>query len=167
MADFLRARYLNLVTVPILVLALSAVAHAGELVYVQSKQAKLLSIPAFDGALVATVEKGAALEKLALQGRWVKVSHGDQQGWVSQLLVGPRPPLARESVIDDGAADLKQNARRRASATASTAAARGLRNDDRARQSDDSVADYSALTEMEGFAVSDDEANKFLEQGMQ
>jgi hypothetical protein len=167
MANLLTIRYVSLLPLLAVASILSFAVQAAELVYVQSKQAKVFESPAFNAQVVTTAAKGAALEKLAQEGRWLKVSYQDHQGWVPELLVGPRPPLNKISVINDEAADLKQNARRRASTTTSTAAARGLRNDDRARQSDDAVADYSALTEMDGFAVSDDEAQEFLEQGVQ
>lgn len=154
----------------LLVLALPVIpalpAQAAELVYVQSKLAKILEAPGFNAPVVAEAAKGDALEKLAQEGRWFKVSFRERQGWVPELLVGPRPPLNKVTVIDDEAADLKQHARRRASASASTAAARGLRNDGRARQSDEAVADYSALTEMESFEVRDEEVTEFLEQGL-
>lgn len=159
-------RNLIMVLVTPLVCAFSIVAHAGELVYVHSKQAKMLAAPDFNAAPVATLDKGSALEVQGKDGRWLKVSHQQQTGWVPELLVGAKPPLDKISVINEEAPELKESARRRASATTSTAAARGLRNDDRARESDDAVADYSALTEMEGYAVSDEEARKFVDEGV-
>lgn len=153
-------------TALVLALACAPVVQAAEVVYVQSRQAKLLAAPGFDAAVVATIDKGAALDVLGQQGRWLKVGHQQQQGWVAELLVGKQPPNDKVTVVNDGASDLKQNARLRASATTSTAAARGLRNDDRARESDDAIADYSALDEMERLKVSDEETRRFLEEGM-
>lgn len=143
----------------------AAAAFAEETVYVKANKAKLMATPEFNAALVLTIEKGTALQVKATQGRWLQVTVQDKTGWVSQLLVGNEPPLNQATPLNTGDQSIKQDSRRRASATASAAAARGLRNDDRARQSDDAVSDYSALEKMDKLDVSEDEAVKFIEEG--
>ncbi|MBI3773468.1 MAG: hypothetical protein HY272_12310 [Gammaproteobacteria bacterium] len=121
--------------------------------------------PEFNAALLLVIEKGTPLQIKASQGRWLQVTVQDKTGWVSQLLVGNEPPLNQATPLNTGDQSIKQESRRRASATASAAAARGLRNDDRARQSDDAVSDYSALERMDKLGVSEDDAMKFVEEG--
>lgn len=143
----------------------AANAFAEEPVYVKANKAKLMASPEFNSALILTIEKGTALQVKATQGRWLQVTIQNKTGWVSQLLVGNEPPLNQATPLNTGDQNIKQESRRRASATASAAAARGLRNDDRARQSDDAVSDYSALERMDKLDVTEDEAVKFIEEG--
>lgn len=124
-----------------------------------------MAAPEFNADLMTTIDRGAELTVKGSQGRWLQVGYQDKTGWVSQLLVGDTPPLGRMSTLNSSDQTIKQEARRRASATASVAAARGLRNDERARQSDNAVADYSALEQLDRLSVNDDEALKFVEEG--
>jgi hypothetical protein len=94
----------------------------------------------------------------------LKVKFGDKAGWVPKLLVGKEPPKDKVTVLNEGSQALDQTARRRASATAEAAAARGLRGEERARQSDDAAIDFNALQKVEQTNVSEDEAVQFQRQ---
>ena len=60
--------------------------------YIQARQAKILAEPVAKAEIVTSAQKGDAVEIIAREGRWLKVSFGQQQGWVSSLLVGDKPP---------------------------------------------------------------------------
>jgi hypothetical protein len=132
--------------------------------YVQARQAELFAEPALKSVLVAVAKKGDAVVIEQRQGRWLKVKLGDKSGWVSTLLVGSEPPKEKITVLDAGDQALEQTARRRASATAAAAAARGLRGEERARQSDGNAVDFNALQQMEAAGVPEDEALQFQQQ---
>jgi len=149
-----------------LVIALfSANAALAETGYIRAREARVMKAPSAAADQVVALHKGDKIEIIKHQGRWLKVTAGQQEGWVSSLLVGSRPPMHKITVLDgkDGNS-LEDSARRRASASTSAAAARGLRSDERARQSDEGVADFGAVREMESTGVSEDEAVKFMGQ---
>jgi hypothetical protein len=132
--------------------------------YVQARQAELFAEPSLKAAVVAVAHKGDVVSIEQQQGRWLKVKFGDKSGWVSKLLVGSEPPKGKITVLDEGGQSLDQTTRRRASATAAAAAARGLRSDERARQSDGTAMDFNALKKVDENSVSEDEALKFQQQ---
>lgn len=144
-----------------LVYSSQALAESG---YIQARQAELFVEPSLKAAVVTVIHKGDAVVIEQQQGRWLKVKFGDNTGWVSKLLVGNAPPRDKVTVLEGDGQALEQTARRRASATSAAAAARGLRGEERARQSDGGVVDFNALQKMEGSAVSEDEALKFQQQ---
>lgn len=131
--------------------------------YVQSRKAKIMSAPSFKSAVLGEAGKGAKLAASGREGSWVKVTFKDQQGFASSLLLSPRPPMERTSLIKGDESDIKQSVRRRASTYTSAAAARGLAADDRRRLSKDEKTDYGALEKMESFTVSADEVSRFME----
>jgi len=144
-----------------LLLSSAALAESG---YVQARQAELLAEPSLKAVVVAVAQKGDVVTIEQQQGRWLKVKFGDKAGWVSKLLVGKEPPKDKVTVLNEGSQALDQTARRRASATAEAAAARGLRGEERARQSDDAAIDFNALQKVEQTNVSEDEAVQFQRQ---
>lgn len=146
----------------IFLLLISAAAQA-ENSYIQARQAQLFAKPSLKASVVTVSHKGDEVVIEQRQGRWVKVKLGDKSGWVSRLLLGKAPPKEKITVLDDGQG-LEQSARRRASATAATAAARGLRGEERARQSDAAASNFDALQKVEQEGVSEDEALHFMQQ---
>ena len=151
----------------LVILAISSSMALAETGYIQGRQAKIYVAPSMKSDVVSSAKKGDAIEVIETQRRWLKVEFNGQQGWVSKLLVKNNPPMNKISVLENNSEQLQQSARRRASVATASAAARGLRSDGRARQSDDSVADFSALSEMEKMGVSEDDAMKFMEQGLE
>jgi hypothetical protein len=148
----------------ILLIFVISVASA-ETLYVQSKSVKILDKPQFKADVLAVANSGDPLQSLDGKGRWVKVDYQGVQGWLPKLVVSDTPPLEKKSILGDESDELMGNVRRRASATASVAAARGLRSDGRARQSDDAVANYGALEKMEQLSVDEQEILKFMQEG--
>jgi uncharacterized protein YgiM (DUF1202 family) len=150
-----------------LLLALSmlltvSVASGADALYVQSAKAKIMSTPAFDATVLATADKGDALALVEKSGSWLKVAYRQHTGWVSALLVSDKPPRDKITVIKDVEDKAqKDNVRRRASASASAAAARGLRQDERARLSDEGQANYEALEKVEAARPDDADVGGF------
>lgn len=143
-------------------LAVASFSAAAESLYVQSNKAKILANPSFQAPVLATAGKGDAVTLIERQDKWIKVSFKDTQGWVSTLLVGAKPPQDKVTIIKDGDnADEKENVRRRASSSASAAAARGLRQDERARASEGGEANYPALEKVESTPVDAKEVDEF------
>lgn len=146
-----------------LLAGLSSTALA-ETLYVQSLKAKLLAEPAFKARVVASVNKGAALNVLQYKGRWCQVSSGEHSGWVSRFVLADHPPLNKITVLG-GEREIEQNARRRASAVTTAGAARGLSAEQR-RRGQVQGANYPALEKVEAIAISDEEAFRFLQEGL-
>jgi uncharacterized protein YgiM (DUF1202 family) len=152
-------------TLAALLLVAAAPAPAEDL-YVQSAKARILDNPSFQAAVVVTAEKGDSVTLIERKDKWVKVAFKDKQGWVSALLVGAKPPADKVTIIKDGddAGD-KDNVRRRASSSASAAAARGLRQDERARANEEGQTDYRALEKVEAGTVDPKEVDEFAKGG--
>lgn len=132
--------------------------------YVQAAKAKILASPSINAEVITTVPKGGIVEIIQTKGRWLNIKVGQLEGWVSKLLIKDKPPKRKITVFETEDTSLEEKARRRASTVNSAAATRGLRSEDRARQSDTSIADFSALRQLERERVSEEEALEFLEQ---
>ena len=139
---------------------LIAVVHA-ETVYVQSAKAPLLANNDFAAEQLLVLDKGAELTVLASEKRWLQVSFGDLQGWVSVLLVRDTPPLQKVDILGSESMSLEGEARIRASAVATAGATRGLAADD----SEQGVqSDYRELSDMEALTISDEEIIEFTSE---
>lgn len=156
-------RYLNLLA--LLCLAIPQITNA-ETMYINTHQAKVHTKPGMAAPVLVTLTKGNAVEVTEKQKRWIKISTGQHKGWVSKLLLKKTRPLKSISIIEDNQQDLKVKARRRASTNASSAATRGLRNDERARRSDQDAINFSAVERMKEMSVSDSEAKAFMESNL-
>lgn len=139
-------------------------AQAADL-YVQSVKAPILSDPSFGSPKIAEAAKGEALKELEKKGGWHKVGYKDKTGWVSRLLIGPRPPAGRVSVLEGTSENLESGARKRASAFTTAAAARGFA-EDRSRVSDKYKVNFVGVERMEAVKVNDDDAMTFLLEGV-
>lgn len=133
--------------------------------FVQSVKTKIHSQPTLGATTVAEAQKGEKLVELEKKEGWFKVRYKDKIGWVSRLVVNPKPPSKTISVFEDSKNDLKSGARKRASAFATGAAARGLTGD-RKRISDKYRMDYENLEALEALNISDEEALDFLQEGV-
>ena len=76
-----------------------------------------------------------------------------------------KPPLGKVSILEEADEMLEKGARKRASAFATAAAARGLA-EERARISDKYKVDYEGVEWMEALKIADEEASKFLQEGV-
>jgi len=148
----------------LLLALLPEITHAGETLYVQSAKAKLLSAPSFQAEPIDVILKGGSVEVIESQKRWVKVNYQDKSGWLNRLLVSPKAPLKKISPLDGQT--ITPDARRRASSVATSAAARGLRAEDRARLNVKNDFDYAALSQMESMTIDDAEVWQFLDDGI-
>jgi len=147
-----------------ILLSFSCGLAAAEELYVKSTKGKIHSAPGFKNSVVVVLSKGDKVEVLEQKQDWIKVKAGDHTGWISKLLVSKNPPLKRISVIKGKETKTqKESVRRRASSASTAAAARGLREDGRARLSDSEQANYEALEKMEKEGVAEDEVEKFSE----
>lgn len=139
-------------------------AQAADL-FVQSVRAPILSAPSLGSPKVAEAVKGESLKELEIKGFWYRVGYKKTSGWVSRLLVGPKPPAVKVSILEETSERLETGARKRASAFTTAAAARGLA-EERARISDKFKVDYYSLETVEAIKVSDEEAVKFVQAGV-
>lgn len=133
--------------------------------YVQSVKAPILSDTSFGSPRLAEASKGEALKEVEKKGSWHKVIYKDKTGWVSRLLIGPRPPADRVSVLEGTSENLESGARKRASAFTTAAAARGFA-EDRSRVSDKYKTNFRGVERMEAVKISDEVALSFLQEGV-
>jgi hypothetical protein len=111
---------------------------------------------------VAVAARGDALSTLEKGPTWRKVRFREKAGWISNLLVGEKPPLARLTVLDSPNSETEPEARRRASATATAGASRGFVGEARRRTNQTEFSDYQALAQMESIRVNDGEVEAFI-----
>jgi len=135
-----------------------------ETMYIQSKQAKLLSEPNFKSQSITTLEKAVAVEVISKKGRWSEIKFAGEQGWVSSFILAPKPPLNKVTILKGENIDLSKSARKRASAVTTAGAARGLAADERMRNSELQKTDYQALEKVEEMSVTDREIKQFMEE---
>lgn len=155
---------LGILGILLLLVILPEITHAGETLYVQSVKAKLLSAPSFQAKPVDVISRGNPVDVVESQGRWIKVQYQDKSGWINKLLLSSGPPLKKVTLLDEQ--PVSQEARRRASSVATSAAARGLTAEDRARLNMKNEFDYAALSEMESMKIDESEVWEFLNQGI-
>ncbi len=136
---------------------------AGDVMYVMSKRAKLLSSPAFGSKTLENFSKGEKIIAIEKKANWYKVIYNDKTGWVSRLSVSSHPPLKRSRRMAKADKKLMNNSRRRASSVSTTAAVRGLTDIDRSRVSNDERMDYASVELMENYQISDDEIVAFMD----
>lgn len=149
-------------TVFALLLLLLPLAGQAEDLYVKSLKGKVLSGPGFKNDVVTVLKKGDQVKVLERQKQWIKIQYQDKSGWISKLLLSPKPAMGKVSAIQEKeTAQQKSSVRKRASAASTAAAARGLREDDRARLSDATQEDYQALEKMEKEKVNEKDVTKF------
>lgn len=137
---------------------------AADPVFVHAQEAELREAPGFDAPVVTGLERGAEVERLARQGRWLRVRSGEREGWVFRFLTGPRPPMAKQSVLDESSPELGDQTRRRASEVTTAGAARGLTAEERRRLSRQGAADYEALDRLEGLDIPPEDVRAFARE---
>ncbi len=155
-------RLVFLLTISMVCLS-AAFAGAGEVYYVQSVKAKVLSETSFRAKVIAEVNKGYKFNSSGRTGNWIKVNHSGKTGYISSLLVSTHPPMEKTTLIKGGEGDINQGVRRRASTYTSAAAARGLTHEDRKRLSTEEEVNYKALEKMEALTLTNDEVTRFTE----
>ncbi|MDH3326041.1 MAG: SH3 domain-containing protein [Gammaproteobacteria bacterium] len=146
-----------------LVIALPTPVFAGDIMYVMSARAKLLSSPAFGSKTIENVSKGEKILAVEKKANWYKVIYNDKTGWVSRLSVSSHPPLKRTRRMAGADTKLKDNSRRRASSVSTTAAVRGLTDIDRSRVSNNEQLDYASVELMEKYQVNNSDVVAFMD----
>lgn len=132
--------------------------------YVQSTRAKLLESPNFKSRVVISADKGADVQVVQQKGNWFQVKFHGQVGWVSRLVVSDAPPINKHSVLKGKSGEAQHKARRRASNTATAAATRGLRDDNRTRASDKALSNFNALKQVESSQADKEAVQQFNRQ---
>lgn len=148
-----------------LLLPLGMTTALAETMFIQSKQAKLLSAPNFKSKPIMTLEKATQVEVINKKGRWTEIEFNTERGWVSSFILSKSPPLNRVTILKGDNVDLSKSARKRASAVTTAGAARGLAANDRMRNSDLQQTDYKALEMVEKLSVTDEEVDEFISSG--
>lgn len=136
---------------------------AEEFRYVLGKKADLLAAPEFGATVIGTAEQGSQLVFLEQHGSWIHVRRGTSRGWVARLLVGLAPPLKKVSALEKLEQTATLNARRRASEVSAAGATRGLTAEARRRANQEDAADFSALSRIEQWSISEQEVATFAE----
>jgi hypothetical protein len=138
-----------------------SLAHAQTL-YISSQQAKVMAEPAFNASLVTTLSLGDEVTQLSQQGAWFEISMSDgSSGWISRFLARDTPPAERVTVLPADSNVELRDVRRRTSALTTAAAARGLAGS--ADSGDGLASDPEAVKYMEGFSVSPDSIETFMQ----
>lgn len=131
--------------------------------FVSSETATLRAKPTFDADQQGQLKRGAPLSRLEERNRWVRVSSGEKEGWISELVVSEDEP---DEVADSplgGDQPEMDNPRRRASSTTTAAAARGLSGKAQA-EGGAAEGDLEAVERMENFQPEAGEVDTFLEE---
>jgi uncharacterized protein YgiM (DUF1202 family) len=132
--------------------------------YVQSKVAKLYSLPTFSSTVLLNIEKGQLVSEVERKSNWVKVNFENNTGWVSKYILSEKPPLSTESLLNGTSEDTGKHARKRASSANDVAATRGLREDQpQANNNSANTVDYNALDKVESVNISSEETQEFQE----
>jgi hypothetical protein len=142
---------------------------------VQGASATLRAQPDYAAAIVATVERGAALEPAGAAegtGAWLPVSYRGQKLWAPRTLLGAAPPKARFSFSDLATylgrmIGTRVDSRQRVSdSTLIVTGVRGLGAEDRARREDrgSQPRDYPALERIEALELSDADVQRFHDE---
>ncbi|MFQ5559287.1 MAG: hypothetical protein ACE5FU_01695 [Nitrospinota bacterium] len=158
---------MNLKPVVVMALMLNPVfASAGEL-FIRSVQAELKKEPVFSAEGVIVLLQGEKAELLEKKGAWRLVSAKGAQGWLISFFTSPRPPMKTKpaSLLKTSGVDLSGKGRRRASVYTSAAAARGLVEESERKGGKQYPANFSSLSVVESYAVSNWEVSEFLKTG--
>jgi len=139
--------------------------------YVHSVKAPIYKTPSIGSPKIIELKKGTKVTGIKEKANWHHVRYRGKTGWVYKLMVRKSPPVESKKLfvrlksLFQRTHVLKDKSRRRPSSYATVAAARGLR-DKRKRVSDKYLYDYKAIEKMESIEISNDEALKFLTQGV-
>ena len=133
--------------------------------YVHSVKATVYKKPLLNSEKLVELKAGSELIVSEEKGYWYRITCMEYSGWIFKLMVRSEPPEAYRRIKTDQIEALESTARRRPSAYATTAAARGLK-DKRRRFAARYENDYSALEKMEAGLISYDEASRFIKQGI-
>lgn len=131
--------------------------------YINSQSAPVFDRPSLSGVKLMTLQQGVKVTGLKKEAMWQQIQHNNETGWIYTLMLSPSPPLAPSDIASGQVDQMAATARKRPSAYASTAAARGLLNQ-RKRFGQRFDYDYEALKKMENYAAAPKEILKFIKE---
>ncbi len=133
--------------------------------YVHSIKAPLYAAPSVGSRKLLQLQRGQKIIGIKENKGWYAVTFGQTQGWIYKLMARKTPPLDSSDLYGKQVDQLADKARRRPSAFTTTAAARGLK-EKRKRFASKYTHDYAALEKMESIEISNEEATRFLMEGV-
>lgn len=160
-------KFITILAASILILTSSAFVSASDAqkkVYILSLKTKVFASAAFDSNVLGTASRGNELNLVDVKGRWIMVEFQGGSGWVPAMVVGKAPPIDKVEAIQGSVKQLKHDARKRASATTTAGATRGLVSETRNRLGRDMGADYKALEVVESKSMDENEVWTFLKE---
>lgn len=131
--------------------------------FVQSKTAPMLATPSLSGEKMMVLEQGTKVKSIKKKGTWQQIQYDKKIGWIYALMLGSNPPLPARDITSEQMDQMSDSARKRPSAYASTAAARGLMNQ-RKRMGQKMSYDYQALKKMESYAADEKTTLQFIKE---
>jgi hypothetical protein len=131
--------------------------------FVFSKKAKVMKEANMKSKIVKKLEKGDKLELIEKNGMWYKIKSEKAIGWVNKYQVTEEDPSKTKTAVEVMKINLKKNSRKRASAYATAASARGLSDDE--VTSKDIKVDIEAVKKMEENKPSEKKVKKFIKEG--
>lgn len=146
------------VSLVLLILWLSAAAAvAGSILFVGVKSGQLRATPTPFGKILATPRYGEKVEKLAVDGAWLRVRYGTQEGWIHNALLAGRVEglSAGETTVDSGA-----------SSEELALAGKGFNAQvEEAYRRKNSHLDFATVDRMEKLVVAQERMTRFLNEG--
>lgn len=134
------------------------------LFYVQSAHLDLKAEPNTSAKTVGTLKRGDALTVSENKDHWVKGNSGAFTGWTSKVFLSPHKPVGQADLAKEVPTTMEKASRRRPQSYTVNAAARGLTEDESAREGGDGFkTDYKALKKVEGRKVPEGELKQFKE----
>lgn len=160
--------------IPALGLLLWGLPVAGaQTLYVQSRDVAVRAQPNYAAPVIATLERGTALEASRLAdsaSTWQEISHAGARAWVPRSMVAASPPMARFSVTEwlaqiGRTLSTHVDSRRRISdSSLVVTGVRGLEAEERERLSlRHDRADFKALEKLEAIRLDEVEVIQFLD----
>ncbi|MDJ0834021.1 MAG: SH3 domain-containing protein [Gammaproteobacteria bacterium] len=137
-------------------------AQAAELMYVNSKKAKLYQQASFSAPVISGLSKGNEVEVLTTEGKWMRVKYAALNGWV------PRYSLSKSKPSEESVSFFNRiksfftsdNKRARVSNVSTAGGVRGLSDGEMETSGN---RDYESVEKMEQMTVSEQEVETFIE----
>ncbi len=149
-----------LLTQILMLLLLPSLSWAGDM-FVHSHTAPVFEKPSLGSAKLMVLDQGTKVFGLKKEGMWQQVQAQNKTGWICRIMLGSSPPMSPVDISAEEVTQMSNSARKRPSAYASTAAARGLMHS-RKRLGQKMTYDYDALNKMESYAATTEETLQFI-----
>lgn len=135
----------------------AAEAVAGATLFIGVKTGQLRATPTPFGKILATPGYGEKVEKLAVDGAWLRVLYGKSEGWIHNSMVS-----AKVAGLSAGQGNVASGA----SSEELTLAGKGFNAQVEAEyRQKNSTLDFATIDRMEKLVVSQDQMSRFLADG--